>query len=86
MHATAGIGKESKWLELALKYGGKTETLTQKEMVCKHKTPIFKAIGFGRRGNNYKNTELLIKAGANLNHQDSCGNTPVMMAATGETL
>ena len=78
MHATAYREHDSKWLELALKYGGKTEVLTQKGMVCKHETPLFKAIS----ARNIKNVKLLIKAGANLNHQDTCGSTPVMEAAT----
>jgi ankyrin repeat protein len=74
--ATAGIGNSSEWLEMALQHGGDPNlvtSITPKDT----ETPIFAAIESRRK----QNLDLLIKAGADLNHQDHRGTTPMVYAA-----
>jgi uncharacterized protein len=72
----AKIEDDSEWLELALKHGGNPDVVDPTDVICKNQTPLFNA----NYAHNLKNVELLIAAGANVNHQDACGETPAMNA------
>lgn len=76
---SALAANDSEWLELVLKHGANPNLVNPEgASACMSTTPIFDAVLSRRQ----KNLELLIKAGANLNFQDACGNTPAMLAAT----
>ena len=68
---------DSQWLELVLKHGGDPNVATTDD----RDTPIVSVIYYCSIGpGKDKNLELLIKAGADLNHQDVEGWTPLMRA------
>lgn len=61
------------FLKLALEHGGDPNLVNPND----GETPIFNAIGYRCD----KNVELLIEAGADLNHQGNSGGTPMIRAA-----
>lgn len=68
---------DSEWLELVLKHGGDPNITTTNE----RRTPIVSAINYCGIGPvQDRIIELLIKAGADLNHQDYRGRTPLTWA------
>ena len=71
--------EDSWWLKMILSHGGDTEVEDNVDSIdlMWGQTPIYKAI----KTHKSENVELLIKAGANLNHQDYIGVTPVMKAS-----
>jgi hypothetical protein len=71
---SAGTPLDTYWLEMALKHGGNPNLVNASD---DNNTPIIDAI----RSHKKKNLDLIIKAGADINHQDSTGNTPMMYAA-----
>ncbi len=81
----AGDMSDSEWLEILLKHGANPNLVRPKiggENTTDYSegtTPIFAAIDSRRM----KNLDLLIKAGADVNHQDNFGNTPILHAAWG---
>ena len=82
IHAAAKVKDDSEWLELVLNHGGDPDAETITDIIslgCPEKTPLYIVI---REGGSLKNVELLIKAGANVDHRDACGHTPAMYAAS----
>jgi hypothetical protein len=86
IHRLLDSGKiecDSEWLKLLLKYGANPNQVypggSDKYTVdiCAGWTPIFNAIGNG----NMTGVDLLIQAGADINHQDNQGNSPLVYAA-----
>lgn len=69
---------DSDWLKMALKYGADPNLVNPHGRVEdeKNRTPLFDVL----MGRNLTNLSLLIKAGANLDHQDRGGKTPAMYA------
>ena len=73
---------DSEWLEILLKHGANPNLVQPKiggdDTVdySAGMTPVFQAIDSG----SMKNIDLLINAGADVNHQDNFGNTPMMHA------
>lgn len=73
---TAKNDTDSDWLESALKHKGDPNIVNSVAGIPNGKeTPIFNAV----RSRNKKNLELLIKAGADLNHRKYNDNTPLMV-------
>jgi ankyrin repeat protein len=79
----AGDQSDSEWLEILLKHGANPNLVHPKvggEDTVDYSagmTAIFFAIDSGRM----KSVDLLIKAGADVNHQDNFGETPMFHAA-----
>jgi hypothetical protein len=74
----AEIEDDSDWLKLVLQHDGNPNLVNPTDDLLSGKTtPIFNAI----RSRRKENLELLIQAGAKLNHQDSDGYTPILFAA-----
>jgi len=65
--------QDTYWLELVLKHGGKPDLVNTNSGT----TPIFDAVS----SRVPKNLELIIKAGADVNHQDNDGDPPILHAA-----
>lgn len=80
MSAAAGDAESSEWLELVLKHKGNPNLVDPKGVFAFEdgRTPLFMAID----ALNLRNIDLLLAAGANLDHQDKGGKTPAMVAAT----
>jgi len=76
MHFAAGLAKDSEWIELALKYGGDPNVVITKNRYCPKRTPIYSAIN----KEHTRAVELLIEAGADLNHRDKENETPLEFA------
>jgi ankyrin repeat protein len=76
----AGIKDDSEWLELILKHKGNPNLVDPKGdfSLFDNQTPLFNAID----SRNLRNIELLLKAGANPNHQDKFGYTPAIRSAS----
>jgi ankyrin repeat protein len=79
----AGDAYDSQWLEMLLANGANPNVVEPKSGECDRDdragtTPIFDAIDSGR----VENVDLLIKAGADVNHQDNRGNSPLVHAAS----
>jgi len=70
---------DSKWLEMVLEHGGDPNLVDPIDTIDSYKdaTPIFNAI----RSKNILNVQLLVDAGADLDHQNALGHTPAMYAA-----
>ena len=68
---------DSDWLKMVLKHKGNPNLVDPVAIIGGDETPLFHAVD----GRNIKNMELLIEAGANLNHQDKSNYTPSMYAA-----
>ena len=66
---------DSDYLRMVLKYGGDPNLVNPVNKV--NPTPIFRAIGQFNRNN----VRALIDAGADLNYQDSSGETPLIFSA-----
>ncbi len=74
----ARVEDDTQWLEMVLQHGANPNLVNPTDEILSGKrTPIFNAIG----SRNIANLKLLIDAGADLNHQDGNGNTPMMYAA-----
>ncbi|MGE0536691.1 MAG: ankyrin repeat domain-containing protein [Pirellulales bacterium] len=79
--------RDGPWLEMALKHGGDPNALNNGNPYFPNSTPLFYAIsppshlGFKFQTWQIHNVELLISAGANINHQDLGGTTPLLRAA-----
>lgn len=73
LHALAVVQDDSYWLKIALKHNGKPDLDPLRNM-----TPLFFALESRRR----ESIALLIAAGADLNHRDRSGQTPIAFAAT----
>jgi len=72
------IEDDSDWLNLTLEHGGNPNVVVNpKKRLGSGYTPIFYAI----EARNLESVELLIEAGADLNHQDGQGYTPLISAA-----
>ncbi|MFN0199506.1 MAG: ankyrin repeat domain-containing protein [Planctomycetaceae bacterium] len=76
----AKIEDDSSWLKMVLEHGGNPNTPDMVDSMeqFRNETPIFRALW----SRNVENVELLIKAGADLNHQTEFGETPLMYAAS----
>ena len=72
LHSLNYLDKE--YLEVALKFGGDPNLISSRT----NATPIFNAVS----PNNKQNLDALIKAGANINAQNSMKQTPMSLAAT----
>lgn len=76
---------DSEWIELLLKHGANPNVVNPwgsrpKDIVhTAGWTPLFSAATRG----TIKSMNLLIAAGAIVDHQDNCGNTPAILAANG---
>ncbi len=68
----AAIAEDSNYLQIALKYGGNPN----QRLPISDGTILISAV----ENNRINNIKLLINAGANINHQDKNGYTPIMMA------
>ena len=75
---SASATNDSYWLETILKHGGNPNLINPNGFVHKNTTPIFNAIDSRRVGH----LDLLILAGANLDHQNDGGYTPLIYAAS----
>lgn len=73
----ASVEDDSDWLEMVLEHGGDPNVTIPVDIISPNKTPLFRAV----KANNIKNIQLLVGAGANLNHQDAMRYTPAMYAA-----
>lgn len=76
--------RDGPWLELALNHGGDPNTLNSGNPFYPNRTPLFYAISHEHldiESWHARNVDLLIKAGANVNHQDSRGQSPLLRAA-----
>jgi len=76
--------RDGPWLELALKHGGDPNALNVGNPHAPNSTPLFYAMHhehFDIESWHVRNVDLLIKAGANVNHQDSGGRSPLLEAA-----
>ncbi|GAB4161298.1 MAG: hypothetical protein Tsb009_38590 [Planctomycetaceae bacterium] len=70
--------EDSEFLEMVLKHKGNPNLVNSaNDIIYGGRTPLFDAI----RSRNSRNVALLIKAGANPNHKDKDGLTPLMFAA-----
>lgn len=74
----AAEAKSTFWLENAIKFGGDVDLVNVGHPFYPDITPIYYAIYKEDRSENVK---ILIKAGANLNHQDDINQTPLMIAS-----
>ena len=76
----AGWPDDSQWLELLLKHHANVNHVRRGERNVTDfnagATPLFDAIAAA----NMKNLDLLIRAGADVNHRNSLGNTPMIHA------
>ena len=74
---------DSFWLREALAHGGDPDALNSGNRHYPNSTPLFYAIHKERPGitPRVENIRLLIKGGANVNHRDSYGRTPLREAA-----
>ena len=71
----AGDGKDFQWLQLCLEHGGDPNVVNQLNGIPHgRQTPIYRAISSGQK----KNVDLLIAAGADLEHRDYNGATPLL--------
>ena len=76
--------RDGPWLELALKHGGDPNALNVGNQYLPNSTPLFYAIYHKNLFIDpwrVRNVDLLISAGANINHQDAEGGTPLRRAA-----
>jgi ankyrin repeat protein len=71
----AASSEGSDYLRLLLKYKGNPNTISSGQLG--DRTIIFDAI----MHNQIENVRILIEAGADINHQDSSGSSPIMTAA-----
>ena len=86
VHLVAGADKDSDWLRLVLEHGGDPNSPgfpvppggDHLDAIMKEKTPIFDAIESRRK----ESLDLLIKAGADIDHADATGETPLIYAAS----
>lgn len=74
----ARIDDDSEWLDIVLQHGGDPNVSTDPD----GETPIFTVLNqfFDSNAVKKKKIDLLIKAGADLNHQNAKGITPLMWA------
>ena len=76
----AGWPDDSQWLEMLLKHHANVNHVRRGERNVidfnAGATPLFDAIA----ASNMKNLDLLIRAGADVNHRNSVGNTPMIHA------
>ena len=72
----ASQNDDSEWLQMLLTHGANANQVRRGDGNCDDynagETAIFDAI----HANSIRNVDLLIRAGADLNHQDNCGHTP----------
>jgi uncharacterized protein len=76
--------RDGPWLELALKNGGDPNALNVGNPFSPNSTPLHYAMHHEHIDIecwHVRNVDLLIKAGANVNHQDSYGQSPLLEAA-----
>jgi ankyrin repeat protein len=69
-------GEDSEWLELLLKYKADPNVAYGRDRHMALNSGIYYATGEGQK----RNLELLIHAGADLNHLDDFGSTPMLIA------
>jgi hypothetical protein len=72
----AKLKHEPFWLKMALEHGANPNLVDSKNPHVRGETPIFNAI----RYHNPKGVQLLIDAGADLDHKSDDGTTPLMFA------